>query len=69
MASVPLLLSHGVSSRLEAQAAVSGERLPVKLDGAGILSVDDASLASGKVGLKVLDRRAAYQDVRVTGSV
>ena len=40
LASVPLLLSHGVSYSLEAQAA--GERLTVKLDGAEILAVDDA---------------------------
>ncbi len=66
LASVPLLLSHGVSYSLEAQAA--GERLTVKLDGAEILAVDDASLASGRVGLNVFDGRAAYQDVLVTGS-
>ena len=66
LASVPLLLSHGVSYRVEAQAA--GERLTVKLDGAEILAVDDASLTSGRVGLNVFDGRAAYQDVLVTGS-
>ena len=66
LASVPLLLSHGVSYRVEAQAA--GERLSVKLDGAEILAVDDASLTSGRVGLNVFDGRAAYQDVLVTGS-
>ncbi|MEV7133207.1 hypothetical protein AB0N24_10000 [Arthrobacter sp. NPDC093128] len=66
LASVPLLLSHGVSYSLEAQAA--GERLTVTLDGAEILAVDDASLASGRVGLNVFDGRAAYQDVLVTGS-
>ncbi|WLQ08470.1 glycoside hydrolase family 32 protein [Arthrobacter oryzae] len=66
LASVPLLLSHGVSYRLEVAAA--GERLTVKLDGADILSVDDASLSSGKVGVNVFDGRAAYQDVLVTSS-
>jgi levanase len=39
----------------------------VKLDGAEILAFDDASLASGRVGLNVFDGRAAYQDVLVTG--
>ncbi|WP_104173705.1 GH32 C-terminal domain-containing protein [Arthrobacter sp. Y81] len=66
LASVPLLLNHGVSYSLEARAA--GERLTVTLDGAEILAVDDASLASGRVGLNVFDGRAAYQDVLVTGS-
>lgn len=66
LASVPLLLGHGVSYRLEAAAA--GGRLTVKLDGADILAVDDASLSAGKVGLNVFDGRAAYQDVLVTGS-
>lgn len=65
LASVPLLLTHGVSYKVEAVAA--GERLTVKLDGAEILAVDDASLASGRVGLNVFDGRAAYQDVLVTG--
>lgn len=65
LASVPLLLGHGVSYRLEAQAV--GERLTVKLDGAEILAVNDATLASGRVGLNVFDGRAAYQDVLVTG--
>ncbi|MBP1137916.1 levanbiose-producing levanase [Arthrobacter sp. PvP023] len=66
LASVPVLLSHGVSYSLEAAAA--GERLTVKLDGVEILAVNDASLSSGKVGLNVFDGRAAYQDVLVTGS-
>jgi levanase len=65
LASVPLLLTHGVSYKVEAVAA--GERLTVKLDGTEILAVDDASLASGRVGLNVFDGRAAYQDVLVTG--
>ncbi|KIS28883.1 levanase [Arthrobacter sp. SPG23] len=66
LASVPVLLSHGVSYSLEAAAA--GERLTVKLDGVEILAVNDASLSSGRVGLNVFDGRAAYQDVLVTGS-
>lgn len=66
LASVPVLLSHGVSYSVEAAAA--GERLTVKLDGVEILAVDDASLSAGKVGLNVFDGRAAYQDVLVTGS-
>jgi levanbiose-producing levanase len=65
LACIPLLLSHGVSYKVEAQAA--GERLAVTLDGAEILAVNDASLTSGKVGLNVFDGRAAYQDVLVTG--
>jgi levanase len=64
LASVPLLLTHGVSYRLEAQA--EGGRLTVSLDGAQLISVVDTAVASGNVGLNVFDGRAAYQDVTVT---
>ncbi|QCO96803.1 hypothetical protein FCN77_02595 [Arthrobacter sp. 24S4-2] len=43
--------------RMVVQAA--GERLVGKLGGAKILAAADASLASGRVGLNVLDGRAA----------
>lgn len=64
LASVPLLLTHGVSYRLEAQAADG--HLTVTLDGEQLIDVVDSALASGKVGLNVFDGRAAYQDVLVT---
>ncbi|MBT2531115.1 glycoside hydrolase family 32 protein [Arthrobacter sp. ISL-48] len=64
LASVPLLLSHAVSYRLEAQA--DGDRLTVTLDGTKLIDVQDPGPASGRVGLNVFDGRAAYQDVRVT---
>ncbi|WP_457965360.1 glycoside hydrolase family 32 protein [Arthrobacter sp. D1-29] len=64
LASVPVLLTHGVSYRLEAQA--DGGRLTVNLDGARLIDVVDSSLASGRVGLNVFDGRAAYQDVSIT---
>ena len=66
LGTVPLLLSHGVSYRME--AAVAGERLSLALDGSEILAVTDASISSGKVGVNVFDGRAAYQDVTVAGS-
>jgi len=66
LGTVPLLLSHGVSYRIE--AAVEGERLSLALDGSEILAVTDASISSGKVGVNVFDGRAAYQDVTVAGS-
>jgi levanbiose-producing levanase len=68
LASVPLLLMHGVSYRLEAKAKAKaeGNRLRVNLDGVRLMDVTDSSMVSGKVGLNAFDGPAAYQDVTLT---
>ncbi|ACL41746.1 Levanase [Pseudarthrobacter chlorophenolicus A6] len=65
LASVPTNLGHGVSYALD--AAVSGSRITVAVDGTQLIDVaDSAPLAAGRVGVNVFDGRAAYQDVLVT---
>ncbi|MFC9771407.1 MULTISPECIES: GH32 C-terminal domain-containing protein [unclassified Pseudarthrobacter] len=65
LASVPSNLGHGVSYALD--AAVSGSRITVAVDGTQLIDVaDSAPLAAGRVGVNVFDGRAAYQDVLVT---
>ena len=65
LASVPSNLGHGVSYALD--AAVSGSRITVAVDGTQLIDVaDTAPLPAGRVGVNVFDGRAAYQDVLVT---
>ncbi len=65
LASVPMLLTHGVSYRLDTR--VVGARLTVAVDGVEVLAAEDAAIGAGQAGVNVFDGRAAYQDIVVTG--
>ena len=50
-----------------ATAACVGKRLTISLDGAEVLSADDATLAAGRIGLGTSQGAVTFRDLRIEG--